>query len=457
MRSGEIIDRIPVSAGPELRIRDSFYLFLLGCAIFLIFGAYWASLSANSMTDFRPPYASARCLIRHCDPYNPAQVLRIYLKEGGARSTDTRDGLLQVMYGEYPPSTLTFLLFFALFPAGVAQVLWGVCIAACFVFASLLMWREAAGVAPALAGCLLCFLTANSGLLLGVGNPSGIAVSLCVIGAWCFLRERFALAGILCLAASLSLKPHDAGLIWLYFLLAGRSYRKRALQTLAVTLAVNLPVSLWVARLSPHWIEEISHNIQVLMTHGGMNDPGPASTGVHGIDMMINLQAVFAFYRDNPHFYNLATYCVCVPLLLLWLLVTIRSRPTGTTAWFGLAVIAALSMLPLYHRQYDARLILLTVPACAILWAERGRIGYFALLITSVAFVFNGDFTWIALLNLLPRWHLVHMRYFDPLAFPVPLSLLALGSFYLWVYARRAHKDLASNTARPAALPCTAD
>ena len=36
----------------------------------------------------------------------------------------------------------------------------------------------------------------------------------------------------MCLAISLMLKPHDAGLVWLYFLLAGGIYRKRALQAL---------------------------------------------------------------------------------------------------------------------------------------------------------------------------------------------------------------------------------
>jgi hypothetical protein len=450
--------QVSSDASPDPKTRDSLYLFLLGCGIFLLFGLYtWVGLSSSSMADFRPSYTSARCLIRHCDPYNPNEVLRLYLAEGGARPTDSRDDRLEVMYGEYPPSAFTFLLFFAIFPAGAAQVLWGACIAACFLLASFLIWRESAASAPAVAGSLLCFLIANSGLLLGVGNPSGVAVSLCALGAWCLLREQFVPLGIFCLAASLSLKPHDAGLIWLYFLLAGGSYRRYALQTLAVTAAVNVPAFLWVAHLSPHWIQEISSNIHVFMARGAMNDPGPASSGARGIDMMVNLQTVFAFYWDNPRFYNLAAYCVCGPLLLLWSLVTVRSRPSRTTAWFGLASIAALSMLPLYHRQYDAKLIVLMVPACAILWSEGGRIARYALLITSVAFVLNGDFTWMIWMNLLSKWHLMDMRYFDPMAFPVPLSLLAVGVFYLWIYAQRARQHSLKDASGGAAVPCIAD
>jgi len=32
-------------------------------------------------------------------------------------------------------------------------------------------------------------------------------------------------------------------------------------------------------------------------------------------------------------------------------------------------------MLVTYHRPFDAKLLLLAVPACAMLWAEGGRIG----------------------------------------------------------------------------------
>jgi hypothetical protein len=35
------------------------------------------------------------------------------------------------------------------------------------------------------------------------------------VAAWCFIKGRFIPAGILCLAVSLAIKPHDAGLVWL--------------------------------------------------------------------------------------------------------------------------------------------------------------------------------------------------------------------------------------------------
>ena len=62
-----------------------------------------------------------------------------------------------------------------------------------------------------------------------------------MVAVWCFIRERFVPAGILCLAVSLAVKPQDAGLVWLYFLLVGGVYPKRALQTLVAMLALGLP------------------------------------------------------------------------------------------------------------------------------------------------------------------------------------------------------------------------
>ena len=58
------------------------------------------------------------------------------------------------------------------------------------------------------------------------------------------LFGNYKLAGILCMAVSLAIKPHDSGLVWFYFLLAGGVYRKRALQTLAVTVLLALPAIL---------------------------------------------------------------------------------------------------------------------------------------------------------------------------------------------------------------------
>jgi len=277
-------------------------------------------------------------------------------------------------------------------------------------------------------------------------------VALAVIAVWCFLRERLVFAGILCFAASLALKPHDTGLLWLFFLFAGGTYRKRALQTLAATVAISLPVTLWATYLSPNWMGEMRSIWRGWSIHGAMYDPGPgpAAINVHGTCLIANLQSLFGVIRDNPHFYNWATYLIFIPMLIAWSVATLRARLTLSTAWLAIAAIAPLSLLPIYHRIYDAKIIMLTIPACALLWAEGGRIGRLALLITAVGCVLTGDLVWGIYFETLVNMHLLPAVSPRPwlaasINLPLPLILLTLSAFYLWVYARRSFSPVASN------------
>jgi hypothetical protein len=347
----------------------------------------------------------------------------------------------------YLPNAFTFTIPFALLPWGPAHILWQALIVASYLLASFLVWDLAAQCAPVASGALICFLLVNSELLLVTANAAGIVVSLCAVAAWCFLRDRFAPAGVLCLAVALLVKPQDAGLVWLYFLLAGGVQRKRALLTLLLTAALSLPAVLWVSHAVPQWAQEWHANMVTAEARGGTSDPGPSSQAGHGLAMVISLQSVISVFRDNPHFYNPASYLVCAPLLIAWAFITLRTRATPARAWLALASIAALTMLPVYHRQYDARLLLLTVPACVMLWAEGGLIGWLALLVNAAGFVFTGDLTWAILLGLIGRLHLAATGFSGWImvalqVFPAPLALLAMGIFYLWIYARKSSRPL---------------
>jgi len=357
----------------------------------------------------------------------------------------------------YLPTAFPLTLPFAMLPWGPAQAIWLTLTVGGLVFASFLVWNLAASYSPVVAGGLIGFLLANSELLIIKGNAAGIVISLCAVAVWCFMRDRFLPAGILCLAVSLIVKPHDAGLVWLYFLLAGGIYRRRALQTLVVTMVLSLPAVLWVWHVAPDWAQELRTNASALAVHGGINDPGLASTGAHGLGMLISLQAVFGVFWDDPHIYNTASYLTCAPLLLLWLLVTLRSRSSAANAWLAIAAVAALTMLPVYHRQYDAKLLLLTVPACAMLWAEGGATARLALLATTAGFVLTGDLSWAILLTSISYLHVSATSLSGELLtavqiFTAPIILLAMGIFYLWVYVQRNSKPAPHASAADLAL-----
>jgi hypothetical protein len=414
--------------------------------LFLALGLGLEHSSSSSMQDFRVVYYPARCLLHNCDPYNETEVLRVLNREGGNRPTDTPTIRQIVTHSIYPPTVFIFTMPFALLPWGSAHILWLTLTVACLILASFLIWNLGAGYAPISSGVLVGFLLANTELIVISGNSAGIVVGLCVVAVWCLVQERYVPLGILCLAVSLAIKPHDTGLVWLYFLLAGGVYRKRAIQTLVVMVALTLPVVLWTWRVSPHWMQEVKSNIASFSVHGGLTDPGPAAAAINGPGMLTNLQAVFSVFKDDPHFYNPVTYSICVPLLLFWMFVTLRSRPTLPRVWLALASISALSVLPVYHRQYDAKLLLLAVPACAMLWAEGGLVGWLALILTSTGIVLTADLPQAAMLVLIDKLHLGETGLPGQVqaalqAFPGPLVLLVMGIFYLWIYFRRTAPD----------------
>ena len=283
---------------------DGLYLLLLGSVIFVLLGVIVESSAVVTTVDYKVVYYSARCLIQHIDPYQENEVLRIYQAESADRPLESEKVRQIVSRYMYLPTAFAVTVPFALLPWGPAHILWLTLTIGSVIVASFLIWNVGADFAPIVSGILIGFFLANSEVLVVLCNPAGIAVSLCVVAVWCFIQERFVPAGILCLAVSLVVKPQDAGLVWLYFLLAGGVYRRRALQTLVATLALGLPGILWAWSVAPNWLQEWRSNILAFSVHGGINDPGPASAGGHGLGMLVNLQAVLSVFRDDPHFYN---------------------------------------------------------------------------------------------------------------------------------------------------------
>ncbi len=440
--------------------RDGLYLMLLGTAAFLLFGVVLMIAKQDSVEDFRTAYYRGTCLLQHCDPYSEADIRNIYTRAGGPLSSSDRTRLVETR-NIYLPTEFPFLVPLALLPFHAAEAFWIALIAGSFICASYAIGRLGAIDAPIISAALVAFCLSNSASLLYFANPAGFVVPFTVLSACFFIREKFVWAGIVFLAASLAFKPHDSALVWLYFLLARGTYRKHALQTLAVATAISLPAVLWVTQLSPHWVQEMSSNILALSIPGSVSDPSLP----HGTCGLTNLQTITSFFWPDPHSYNFASYLICAPLFLVWGFITLRSRPSAMTVWLALASVSALSMLPVYHRQYDAKLILLAIPACAQLWSRRDSIGWTALLLTTAAFVLNGDLPWVAFLAFLN-----HMRWSTAgpsgrlltaaWDFPVPLSLLAMGLFYLWIYARLAFsgprgegaKDEKATSLHPAAV-----
>lgn len=431
---------------------DGFTVLLLGALGFIAINAilvFAARQSPYTFIDFRAAYVGGKSVLDGFDPYNHEIFLRVFQKSLGNLTNDASGDYVRQALTRYfyPPTIFAVTAPLAALPFAIAQTLWVGCSAASCILSAFLAWDLAAHRAPFLAGALLSFCLVNSMSSVVWGNPAGLAVGLCVIAVWCIFRERFAIIGVLCLAISLALKPNDSGLVWLYLFFASPSCRKRAVQTLAALAIFTFPFLLWVWKVSPHWLEEMRSNYLVLSARGAISDPGPSAALGRGASMLTDLRSIFSFFWDDPRFYNLASFTVIAALLIVWIREFRRAELTPTRAWFHVAAIVALSPLASYHRLYDARLIVLTIPALALLWTDGGRIARIALLINGAAIVATSDLPWVL--------YLFTMAKLDPeptgmykqlriacISLTVPLALLATAVLYIWALMRDRRRPI---------------
>jgi hypothetical protein len=399
--------------------------------------------------DFQAVYYGARTLMEHHNPYSVSELGAVYSAEGGNSASVTPKQRYDVTMFVNTPATLVLVAPFAMLPVAVGQVLWMLLVTGSLILAAYLVWDLAADHAPILSGCMVGFLLLNCQVIFGAGNSAAIVVGFCAIAVWCFLKDRYVPAGIVCMAISLAMKPHDAGLVWLFFLLAGGLYRKRAIQTAVVTAAIVLAAVVWISLVVPHWMHDWQGNMATISAPGGLNDPRPDMVKKIAAGNVISLQAVFSVFHSEPRFYNSASYLVCGVLLAIWAYATLRSRGFQERTWFALAVVVPLTVLVTYHRVYDAKLLLLTIPACAILWEEGGSIAWIALVLNAVGIFLHADVPLTLLGDFMDKLHLSTSTLTGRiltvvLERPNQGILLAMSLFYLWVYVRRSASQRAS-------------
>jgi hypothetical protein len=409
---------------------------LLGGGISLIWGIALEKGTRTGVMGFPGIYFGTRCLLEKCDPYNVQDLQRIYAAQGIATPSESIALRQSVTLYVNLPATFLFVAPFALLPLPTAQLLWIILVVGSFSIATLLMWNLGKSDAPDVSLILAFLLISNCEVIFAGGNTAGLVVSLCVISVWCFLQQRFLMFAVVCLAVSLAIKPHDAGLIWLYFLVDGPLHRKRALLSAALATGLALAAIVWVSHVAPNWSAELRTNLAAISGPGGINEPGPTSIGVSSPDMIIDLQTVLSVFVNIPQVYNALSYLVCSFLLCVWLITIRRSEHSTRNTLLALVSVAALSMLVTYHRSYDAKLLLLTIPACAMVWKEGKRIRWIAFALSAGTVLMTGDVP-LAMLTHATR----NLRLFSDgltgqilfvlLARPAPLLLLAVSVFCL--------------------------
>jgi hypothetical protein len=355
---------------------------LIVCVASLVLFAVGGARAFHASNDFVPVYTGARCLVHGCDPYDTSQLEPEFFQAGGQPS-DLPSWQIDVPV--YPPSTFLALAPITLLRFPIARIVWFLLSGCLFAIAAGLVLSICPPPHRWLATILVSFFVLTAGILLVLGQPAVFAISLVVIGSCLFLRGRLVPLGAFLFFLSLAVKPQIGGFIVLYFL-AQKIYWRYA----AFALAGAALLLLWACLILEHhprsagWASTLRANLSATLSPGGSADPRPANLQAIGDE---NLQALTSIFIARAGQFNTAAYAIFLALFGAGVVVVQRANRGPELHRVALGALSILTLMPIYHRFYDTRLLLLSVPAVLIVFQRRRVWGTVIAVLTVLAAV----------------------------------------------------------------------
>jgi Glycosyltransferase family 87 len=343
---------------------------LVVCVASLVLIALGGARVFHASNDFVPVYTGARCLLHGCNPYDPSQLEPEFFHAGG-RPSDLPSWLIDVPV--YPPSTFLVLSPLGLLPFPIARLVWFLLNGCLFATAAGLILSICPPPHRWLATTLISFFLVTAGILLVLGQPAVFAISLAVIGSCLFLGGRFVPLGAFVFLLSLAVKPQIGGFLVVYFL-AQRIYWRYAASALAGAAVLLLCAGLILGHhpRSAGWASTLRANLSATLSPGGSADPRPANQQAIGDE---NLQALTSIFITRAGQFNAAAYAIFLGLFGAGIVGVLRANRGPELHLVALGALSILTLTPVYHRFYDTRLLLLSIPAVVIVFQKRRVLG----------------------------------------------------------------------------------
>jgi hypothetical protein len=350
-------------------------LLLVAAGEFVLRGPVRAIQFATQFNDFLAPDVQANAWTRGLDPYSPQTLLRLW-PAGAAHFSflpkEVADGSLIAKRGiptAYPLTALVLIAPLSRLPWSVAYALW--LVINLVLFAAMLCALVAlAGVSYRSPGAILLIAATlalapfHTGIV--TGNVALVVIELGVVAVWT-AREHRDLTSAILLAISVGLKPQIGLCLILYYLL------RRRWRLVSITLALLiLLTALGLLRMQlshTPWLANYLNDNQVLLERGILANFTPVNPMRFGL---INLQVVLYSFAGSIGLSNGLAAAVGVTLAVVWAVGMYRLRGHEELELLGLSAIAVVSLLPVYHRFYDAGLLVLPLCWMCISFTRRG-------------------------------------------------------------------------------------
>jgi len=316
--------------------------------------------------DFETLYAGAWCLTKHCNPYKADVLNDVLLAHHRVPSGAWVDNV-----PIYPPTTMTLIAPLSYLPFNIANALWYAVgfvtytFAVCWLFLSF-PGMQSVAVPFRVAAIVLLMLFPKAVWSLNLGNPNLLVTGILIFVVFDDKPSRQNLRLVFFGAACLLKPPLALPFIVLLVLGSYRHLLKRVAAAIAVLGVVCAATFLYASAYpeTAHWRIDIADNLRQAAMPGMSMDPTVRANGGNGL---LNLQYLLAYWiSPNSHSQAIALLiCLLLGIIFLWAAwKNLRGRMATSSESYMLAAatLASLVLLPVYHRFYDAAILIFAVP-----------------------------------------------------------------------------------------------
>lgn len=410
------------------------------CAMaFMAWRGPYRALVPGGSSDFSLLWQSTRAWVEGKNPYSTVSTLEVWNAHSGtAPGTEAPSERIDALL-VYPPTTYAALAPWTLTDWATSHRVWMV-VNTVLLIASITLLLGLAGLRPSSASW---WFAAAAALMLAPGHTA-ISVGQVAIPVLFLLTLAQVLrarssppgyAGIL-LGLACCLKP-QIGLLFLAYEFGRRRWSTAivGLITLAIVTAIGM---WWLQRSGIDWIPKWKSNIDELANSNNANPSQANPLRYHLINLHYFLHGFIADLATVKY----VVYGVCGTLCLTYFFVD-RVRPEDRSELVSLSFVAAISMLVVYHRMYDAVVLMLPLA-----WVAREIAGRRITVQVLVAGACLGVFllpgasllTSLIVSGKIPA-SIAEAGWFTRFVMPqAPIALLVLAGTMAWTRARDPRK-----------------